>query len=117
MLEVVVAVIVDVSAVVLEIETEDGEKEHVGYSELVAPEGAEVTEQERLTDPVNELPGVTVMVEVLLELCATVMLPLLERVKLVVPVLGFCQKSPQPAKSGAAASNNRVHFPIFIAAP
>src|ERR1039458_8441617 len=43
-----------------------------------------------------------------------------------VVVLGACQKFPQPARSptpakpprsGAAASNNRAHFPIFIAAP
>jgi hypothetical protein len=47
-----------------------------------------------------------------------VMLPLLERVKLVLLLpLGACQKSPHPAKSGAAASNNLAHFPIFITTP
>jgi hypothetical protein len=37
-------------------------------------------------------------------------------VVVVVPPLGGCQKSPQPARS-AAAANNSVQRPIFIAAP
>jgi hypothetical protein len=49
------------------------------------------------------------------------MLPLLESEKLLLPLLGACQKSPQPARkqaiSGVAASINRDHLPIFIAAP
>jgi hypothetical protein len=39
-------------------------------------------------------------------------------VQLVVVVeLGACQKFPQPARSGAAASNSRANFLIFIVAP
>src|ERR1035437_6536267 len=42
-------------------------------------------------------------------------------VQVGVVVLGACQKSPQPARKparrGTAASNNRVHLPILIAAP
>jgi hypothetical protein len=43
------------------------------------------------------------------------MLPLLLSVKLAVVLA--CQKSPQPANSGAAASTSLAHPPIFIAAP
>jgi hypothetical protein len=107
------AVSVEVCAVVLLKVSELEERLHVAA--LEAPVGA-VTAQLSVTVPVNELPGVTVMVAVPVEPWATVMLPLLERLKPVV-LLGACQKSPQPAKNGAAASNNRAHFPIFIAAP
>jgi hypothetical protein len=59
------------------------------------------------------------MAEVLDEPGATVMAPLLLRVKLELPLPppGACQKFPQPVKSGAAASNSLAHFPILIAAP
>jgi hypothetical protein len=85
---------------------------------LEAPVSA-VTAQLSVTVPVNELPGVTVMVAVLPLVApgVTVRLPLLERVKLaLVPQVGHCQKSPQPARSVAAANNPTQH-PIFIAAP
>ena len=118
----VVAVSVDVCAVVLLMVTEVGERLQLG---LVAPDSEVVTAQVRATDPVNEFDGVTVMVEVLLDPGLTEMAPLLERVKLVLPP-GACQKSPQPAKrpaktltaAGAATrANTRTHLPIFIAAP
>lgn len=75
-----VAVNVEVCAVVLVIETEVGERLQVVGS--VAPEGELVTEQLSETVPVNELEGVMVMVEVFPEVApgATVMLPLLESV-------------------------------------
>jgi hypothetical protein len=115
---VAVAVSVDVCAVELLKVSEDEEKPHIGYAELVTPEGALVTAQVSVTVPVNELPGVTVMVEVPLPAAPelTVMLPLLVSVKLVLLLFGACQKSPQPARSVAAA-NNPIQRPIFIAAP
>jgi hypothetical protein len=88
--------------------------------ELETPDGALVTAHVSETVPVNELPGVTVMVEVPLlpALVVSVMVALLVSVKLLaLLVFGASQKSPQPARNGAAASNNRAHFPIFIAAP
>jgi hypothetical protein len=46
---------------------------------------------------------------------------LLERVKPLVLLQevqgGGCQKSPQPPRNGAAASNSHANFPILIAAP
>jgi hypothetical protein len=116
----VVTVSAEVTAVVLLIETEVGERLHV--VELTTAVGA-ATAQVSVTVPVNELPGVTVMVEVPVALWPTVMLlGLLERVKLVLPPPGACQKSPQPtrkpASTGAVASNNkRSHLPIFISTP
>jgi hypothetical protein len=44
------------------------------------------------------------------------MLPLLVSVKLLL-LSGACQKSEQPAKNGAAASNNRAQLPIFMPTP
>jgi hypothetical protein len=112
---VVVAVSVEVCAVVLLKVSEDEEKSHVG---LVALEGAVVTAQLIVTVPVNELPGVTVIVEVPeVEPELTVMAPLLAREKLVLLLSGDCQKFPQPAKNGAVASINRANLRIFIAAP
>jgi hypothetical protein len=112
----VVAVSVEVCAEVLLKVSELEERLHVVGS--AALEGVVVTAQLRVTVPVKELPGVTVMVEVPVEPGLTLMLPLLESVKLLLLVLpGACQKSPQPATSGAAASNNHDHFPIFIATP
>jgi hypothetical protein len=114
--EVVLAVSVVVCAVVLLNVSESEERLHVAG--LVALEGALVIEQVSVTVPVNELPGVTVMVEAPLAPGVTFMLPLFVRVKLVLLSLpGACQKSPQPTRSGAAASSNRAHFPILIAAP
>jgi hypothetical protein len=109
----VVAVSVELCADVLLKASEVEERLHVAA--LEAPVGA-VTAQLSETVPVNELPGVTVMVAVPVAPWATVMLPLLLRVKLLLPP-GACQKSPQPANNGAAASNNRAHFPIFIPTP
>jgi hypothetical protein len=113
-----VAVSVEDCAVELLKVSEEEERLHcVG---LVAPEG-DVTAQVSATVPVNELDGVTVMVELPDELALNVRLVgLLDSVKLVLPLPGASQKSPQPAKpvtSGAAASNNHARFPIFIAAP
>jgi hypothetical protein len=113
---VVVAVSVDVCAVALLNVSEDEERLHVVG--LAALEGEVVIEQLSVTVPLNELPGVTVMVEVPLALWATVMLVgLLERLKpVVLLVFGACQKSPQPAISAAAAINP-AQSPIFIPAP
>jgi hypothetical protein len=114
--DVVLAVSVVDSVAVLLIVTEVGERAHVAG--LVALVGALVIEQDSVTVPVNELPGVTVIVELPVAPGLTLMLPLFVRVKLVLLVPpGASQKSPQPARSGAAASNTRAHFPIFIAAP
>ncbi len=113
----VVAVSVELCADVLLLkDTEVEERPHVAA--LVAPVGA-VTAQVNVTVPVNELPGVTVMVAMLPVVApgVTVMLPLLERLKPVLLVLlGACQKSPHPARSVAAA-NNPIQRTIFIAAP
>jgi hypothetical protein len=106
---------VEVCAVTLLKVSEDEEKLHVG---LVALEGAVVTAQVSATVPVNELPGVTVMVEVPeVEPELMVMAPLLvsEKLVLLLPP-GACQKSPQPDRI-AAAANNPAQRPIFIAAP
>jgi hypothetical protein len=119
---VVDAVSVEVCAVVSLIVTEVGERLHVAG--LTALEGAVVTEHESATVPVNELDGVTVMVEVLPMVApgATIMLPLLVSVKLVLLPPGACQKSPQPAKNtaradAAANSDSRVNLLTIIAAP
>jgi hypothetical protein len=73
-----------------------------------------VTAQVSATVPVNELDGVTVIVEVpdsaLPEL--TAMLALLVRAKL--PVTGASQNPLQPARDAAAISKIQAHFPIFI---
>jgi hypothetical protein len=86
---------------------------------LEAPAGEVVTVQLSETVPVNELPGVTVMVEEPLAApVPLVMAALLVRVKLfALLALGACQKSPQPTIRGAAASNSLAHLPILIAAP
>jgi hypothetical protein len=85
----------------------------------VAPEGEVVRAQASETVPVNELDGVTEMVEVPEEPGATGLTAVLVRVKeeLPLPPLAACQKSPHPAKSGAAASNNFAQLRIFITAP
>jgi len=87
----VVAVSVDVCAVVLLIVTEVGERLHVVG--LAAPEGEVVIAQVSATAPVNEFAGVTVMVAALPVVApgVTEMAPLLVRVKLVLPP-GACQK-------------------------
>jgi hypothetical protein len=108
----VVAVSVEVCADVPVIETEVGFKLQVG--ELVGFEIEVVTAQVSATVPVNEFDGVTVIVEVPVSALPgfTVMLALLESAKL--PVTGAFQKPLQPASIGAAVSNMRAHFPIFI---
>jgi hypothetical protein len=87
----------------------------------VAPEGEVVRAQASETVPVNELDGVTVMVEEPEEPGGTGLglRAELARVKeeLPLPPLGACQKSPHAARSGAAASNNFAQLAIFIAAP
>jgi hypothetical protein len=115
--DVVVAVRVEVCAVVLLKVSE--EEERLQVVGLVAPVGA-VTAQVSVTVPVNELPGVTVMVAVLPLVAPglTVRLPLLVRVKPVLLVaLGACQKFPQPARNGVTASIDHAHLPILIAVP
>jgi hypothetical protein len=82
---------------------------------LVALVGVVVTAQVSATVPVNELDGVTVMVEVLVEPGLTVMLPLLVRAKL--ELLEESQKPAQPVRSGTTASSSFAHVPIFIPAP
>jgi hypothetical protein len=86
--------------------------------ELETPDGALVTAQVSATVPVNEFVGATVMVEVPVLAAAVlmVMLALLVSVKPADVLLGACQKSPQPARSVAAA-NNPIQRPIFITAP
>jgi len=113
---VVVAVSVEVCADVVLKVIEVGLRLHV--TGLEAPVGA-LTEQLSVTDPVNVLAGVTLMVEVPVPAAPalTLMLPLLLRVKLLLPPPGACQKSPQPARNGIAASNIHAHLPIFITAP
>jgi len=101
--------------VVVVMSTEAEEKLHVGST--VAPAAAVVIAQVNATVPVNEFAGVTVMVSVLVEPAVTAMLPLLESEKLAEVLTGACQKSPQPAKNGAAASNNIAHLPNFISTP
>jgi hypothetical protein len=70
----VVTVSVAVSAVVPVIDTEVEERLQVG---LVGLESELVTAQVKSTVPVNEFAGVTVIVDVPVELWATEMLPLL----------------------------------------
>jgi hypothetical protein len=109
----VVTVSVDVSAVVPVIDTEVEERLHVG---LVGLERELVTAHVSATVPVNEFAGVTVIVEVPVELWATEMLPLLVSVKLLL-LPGACQKLPQPANNGATASKSRAQLPIFMPTP
>ena len=116
------AVSVEVAAVVLLTETDAGLRLQDGG--LVALVGELVTAQERVTVPVNELDGVTVMVVVPVAAPGlTVMLPLFDKEKLVVVLLlGACQKSPHPARMlprGIATRSDAslAHFPSFIAAP
>ena len=111
--EVVDTFSVEVCAVVSVIETEVGDRPQVAG--LVGLEMEVVTAQVSVTVPVKEFDGVTVMVEVLLVVAPglTVMLPLLERVKLV-EVAGAPQNPLQPARDDAAISKIQAHFPIFI---
>jgi hypothetical protein len=111
-----VTVSVELDVEVPLIETEAGLRLHPG---LVGFEREEVTAHVSETVPVNEFDGVTLMVELpVVEPAAMVMFPLLLRLKSVlVPLPGACQKSPQPVKTGAAASNNPAQDPIFITAP
>jgi hypothetical protein len=114
---VVVAVSVEVCAVASVKVSEVGSRLQVVG--LVAPERDVVTAQESAMVPVNELDGVTEMVEVLVAPGATVMAPPLVREKeeLPLPPVDGCQKFPHPDRSGAAASNNLAQLAIFIAAP
>ena len=111
-----VAVRVEVCAVVPVMETEAGERLQV--TGLDAFDGELLTAQVRSTVPVNESDGVTVIVEVPVEPALTVMLLLLVRLKSVLPLpSGACQKSPHPATSGNTASNSQPHFPSLIVFP
>jgi hypothetical protein len=109
---VVVAVSVAVSADVPVMSTDVGERLHVAG--LLALVGA-LTEHVRLTVPVNELAGVTVMVEVLPDVAPGLMemLPPLEREKLV-PLLGASQKPLHPARSGRTTRKNPAHLAFLI---
>ena len=117
--DVVVAVRVEVCADVSLMVTDVGERPQVVG--LVPPEIDVVTAQLSATEPVNEFDGVTEMVAVLVEPGLMLMLPLLVRVKLAPPLPGACQKSPQPvakpSRSGIAANNSLAHRPGLIAAP
>jgi hypothetical protein len=133
--DVVVAVSVAVSAEVPLMETDVGERLHVGV--LTGFETLVVTAQVSVTVPVNEFDGVTVMSEVLLLVApaVTVMLPPLERAKSVLPV-GAAQKFlhperkptarqliprtqtlEKPIRSGAAKLRSRASGPKIITAP
>jgi hypothetical protein len=131
---VVTAVTAAVSAVVPLIETEVGDRLHV--TGLVGLERLVVTAQVRLTVPVNEFSGVTVICEVLplVAPAVTVMLPPLASVKPELPA-GAAQKFLQPArkphprspipktamlktrKQSGAPQNSRALNPDFIPAP
>jgi hypothetical protein len=111
-----VAVSVEFCVEVLLKVSEVEERLHVGSVELVEPDGRVVTAQVSVTVPVNELPGVTVMVSVPGDPEEAVMLPLLESAKpVVLLVFGASQKFPQPAKSTAAI--NPAQLPILITTP
>jgi hypothetical protein len=130
--DVVVAVSVAVSAVVLLIETEVGERLHVAG--LEAFEILVVTAQVSATVPVNEFDGVTEMVEVPVAPAVTVMLPLLLRAKSVLPA-GAAQKFLHPVRKpvprrpmpntltasipvrSGATNSSRARSPILIPAP
>ena len=109
----VATVSVAVCAEVLLIATDVGERLHVAG--LVALEGVVVTAQVRVTVPVNEFDGVTVIVAVFPAEAPGLkaMLPLLASEKLVPPP-GACQKSPHPASSRAAAGSNRTQIGILM---
>jgi len=133
--DVVVAVSVDVSAVVPLMETEVGERLQVaGLTGLVT---LVVTAQDSVTVPENEFDGVTVMSDVLLVVAPAVteIGPPLERAKSVLPA-GAAQKFLHPEsettarqliprmqrlknfmRSGAAILHSRASSPRFIAAP
>lgn len=113
--DVVDTVNVEVCAVVLLNVIEVVDRPHVAA--LVALEGVLVTEHASVTVPVNELPGVTVIVEVLLDVApgATLIFPLLVSLKLVL--LGASQKPLHPERKGATISASQTQLPIFIAVP
>jgi hypothetical protein len=112
---VVVAVSVAVIAVVPVMSTDVEDRPHVvGLVALVGP----LTEQVRSTVPVNELAGVTDIVEVLPDVAPGLIerlvgLPLREK---LVPVLGALQKPLQPARSGRAARISPAHLACLIPA-
>src|SRR4051794_40525928 len=99
-------------------ETEAGERLQV--TGLVAPAGEIVTAHDRATVPVNELAGVTAMVEVLplADPGVTLMLPLFESVKLLL-LFGASQNpehpTAKPTINGAAIQTTRRHGMVFIA--
>ncbi len=100
-MDVVVAVSVAVCAVVLLMLTEVGERLHV--TGLEAFDGDVVTAQDRATVPVNEVDGVTVIVEVLPEVSpglATLIAPLLDRVKSEVELIGSQNPLQPPRRKG-----------------
>jgi hypothetical protein len=112
--EVVVAVSVAVSAVVPVMSNDVGERLHVAG--LVAFVGA-VTEHVRLTVPVNELAGVTEIVEVLPEVAPGLigrLLGLLESEKL--EPLGALQKPLHPVRNGMTARKSPAHLACHIVA-
>jgi hypothetical protein len=112
----VAAVSADVCGELALITTEAGERLQVVG--LVAPFGADVIAQVSATVPAKELDGVTVIVEVLPLVAPglSVMLPLLERVKLVL-LLGALQNPAHPVMNGTATSSRRAQFPVFISEP
>jgi hypothetical protein len=133
--DVVVAVSVAVCAVVPLMETDVGERLHVGV--LTGFETLVVTAQVSVTVPSNEFEGVTVISDVLplVAPAVTAMLPPLERLKLVLPagasqkplhperhptarqLIPRTQTPEKPNRSGAAKLRNRASSPKTIAAP
>jgi hypothetical protein len=113
--DVVATVSVDVCADVDEIDNEVEERLHVAG--LVALGGLVVTAQLRLTVPVKEFVGVTVIVAVALLPGLTEKLPLLESVKLSLVLFGFCQNPAHPARKGVIAHSSQAQCPTRIAAP
>ena len=135
MVDVVVAVSVDVTAAVPLMETDVGERLQVGT--LVGFETLVVIAQVSVTVPENEFDGVTLMTDVLplVAPAVTVMLPALDRVKSLLPA-GAAQKFLHPEKeltartltprtqmqentirSGAARVRIRASSPRIITAP
>ena len=113
-MDVVLAVSVAVCAVELVTETDVGERLQV--TGLVASEGDVVTAQVRSTVPLNELAGVTVIVDVLPEVAPglTEIAPLLEREKL--EPAGF-QKPLQPVKRIGSISTHPARTRLVAIIP
>jgi hypothetical protein len=112
----VLAVSAEVWAVELLIVTDTGERLHV--TGLEAPVGEVVTAQVSATVPLNELDGVTVIVEVLPDVepgLLTLIAPLLDREKSLE--LTWFQKPLQPDRNRGANNINLIHARISTSPP